>query len=196
MSIGKMVRTIHCEPLTEHEYAPYGGIISTDIINDRTVSVNNGTARRTPEVVPTQNLYDRAPSQIPARAVLNVSLAQPRDVEPWKGATEHMGHGTKRVLKVKTLERHRYSTQSFIPMGADIKYLVVVTDGGDTPNMDQLRGFIASAKQGICYGPGIWHAPMSVIDQPISFAVVQHINGVPEEDCQFFHLEEELEVIF
>ncbi|RFU27485.1 hypothetical protein B7463_g8852, partial [Scytalidium lignicola] len=191
-----MARTIHCEPLTEVEYASYGGIISTDVVNDRTVSVNNGTARRTPEVVPTQNLYARAPSQMPARAVLNVSLARPREVQPWNGVTENMGHGAKRVLKVKTLERHRYSTQSFVPMGANIKYLVVVTEEGDTPNMDRLCGFIASDKQGVCYNPGIWHAPMSVIDQPVSFAIVQHINGVPDEDCQFFHLEEELEIVF
>lgn len=210
-----MPRIIYCEPLTEYEYKPYGGIISTDVVNDRTVSVNNGTARRTPEVVPTKNLYDEAASQIPARAVLNVSLAQPRQVQTWDKVIENMDHSAKRALKVKVLERHRYTTQSFIPMGADIKYLVVVTEGGDTPNLDRLRGFIASDKQGVCYGPGIWHAPMSVIDQvsrslqlilieheriiwaqPISFAIVQHVNGIPDEDCQFFPLDEELEVVF
>jgi len=42
------------------------------------------------------------------------------------------------------LERHRYSTQSFIPMGAGVQYLVVVTDGGDEPNLDAVNAFVAS----------------------------------------------------
>jgi ureidoglycolate hydrolase len=57
-----MTRTIHCEPLTELAFAAYSGIISTDVVNDKTVTVNGGTARRTPEVVPTRNFYDRAAS--------------------------------------------------------------------------------------------------------------------------------------
>jgi hypothetical protein len=32
--------------------------------------------------------------------------------------------------------------------------------------------------------------------QPVSFAIVQHINGVPDEDCEFFPLDEELEISF
>lgn len=160
-----MTRTIHCEPLTVSAYASYGGIISTDVVNDRTVTVNNGTARRTPEVVPTQNLYAKAESQKPARAVLNVSLASPREVESWNGVDVDASQEGKRFLKVKMLERHRYSTQSFVPMGAGIKYLVVVTEGDDAPDLNRLRGFVASDKQGVCYAPGMWHAPMAVIDQ-------------------------------
>ncbi|KAL1861336.1 hypothetical protein VTK73DRAFT_7151 [Phialemonium thermophilum] len=196
-----MVQTVFCQPLTQEDYAPYGGIISTDVVTDRTVVVNNGTARRTPEVVPTINRYSEAPSRIPARIVLNASLAGPREVEPWEGADEEStgckAAGTKRVLKIKTLERHPFSTQSFIPMGSGVKYLVVVALGGDqAPDLTQLRGFVAGDKQGICYGPGVWHAPMSVIDNPVSFAIVQHVNGVPDEDCEFFHLDEDIEVVF
>ncbi|OAA59717.1 major facilitator superfamily transporter [Niveomyces insectorum RCEF 264] len=169
-----MTRTVFCQPITQANYAPYGGIISTDVVTDRTVTVNNGTARRTPEVVPTVNRYAEAPSQIPARTVLNVSLASPREVQPWQdaatgspvGAEEPAsGTGAKRVLKIKMLERHPFSTQSFIPMGAEVKYLVVVTRAGeDAPDLEQLHAFVASDKQGVCYGPGVWHAPLSVID--------------------------------
>ncbi|CAK7224021.1 hypothetical protein SBRCBS47491_005407 [Sporothrix bragantina] len=158
-----MTRTVFCEPLTQADYAPYGGIISSDVVTDRTVIVNNGTARRTPEVVPTINNYDKAPSQIPARTVLNVSYASPREVQPWQ--SEDGENTGKRVLKVKVLERHPYSTQSFIPMGADTKYLVVVCGTGkDAPDLNELRGFVAGDKQGVCYAPGVWHAPMSVVD--------------------------------
>lgn len=134
-----MTRTIHATPLTAAAYAQYGGIISTDVINKNTISVNNGTARRTPEVVPTENHYHNATSGIPGRAVLNVSLANPRDdITAWRGAEG------KSVLRIKVLERHRYSTQSFIPMGAGVQYLVVVTDGGDEPNLDAVNAFVAS----------------------------------------------------
>ncbi|TVY20926.1 Chitin deacetylase 1 [Lachnellula arida] len=44
--------------------------------------VNGGTARRTPEVVSTDNRYDGAPSKKPAKAVLNASLAGPQEVAP------------------------------------------------------------------------------------------------------------------
>lgn len=160
-----MTRTIHCQPLTPDDYAPFGGVISTDVVTDRTVVVNNGTARRTPEVVPTTNLYDKAPSQVPARTVLNVSLASPREVAPWRSDD---GDSGRRVLRIKMLERHRFTTQSFIPMGADFQYLVVVTnnksESDDLPDLDSLRGFVARDKQGVCYAPGVWHAPMAVID--------------------------------
>jgi ureidoglycolate hydrolase len=157
-----MTRAVLCQPLTPVDYAPFGGIISTDVATDRTVVVNNGTARRTPEVVPTINRYREAPSEVPARTVLNASLASPREVESWEGDKG------KRVMKIKMLERHRFSTQSFVPMGANIKYLVVVTGNksgsDDTPDLDKLHGFVAGDKQGVCYAPGVWHAPMAVID--------------------------------
>ncbi|KAL1893318.1 hypothetical protein Sste5346_006495 [Sporothrix stenoceras] len=190
-----MTLSILCQPLRAADYAPYGGVISTDVVTDRTVVVNNGTARRTPEVVPTINKYSEAPSQTPARTVLNVSLASPREVQPWEGEEEG-----KRVMKIKMLERHRFSTQSFVPMGADIQYLVVVTQNksecDDSPDLDKLQGFVARDKQGVCYAPGVWHAPMAVIDNPVSFAIVQHVNGVADEDCQFYHLDEEIEIVF
>ena len=165
-----MTRIVVCEPLTPAAYAAYGGMISTDVVTDRTVVVNNGTARRTPEVVPTINNYDKAPSGTPGRTVLNVSYASPREVVPWQGkegtvAAETTETSGKRVLRIKMLERHPYSTQSFIPMGGNVKYLVVVSGSGkEAPDLDQLKGFVAGDRQGVCYAPGVWHAPMSVID--------------------------------
>jgi len=186
----KMTQALHAAPLSISAFTPYGGVISTDVTNLLTVQVNGGTTRRTPEVVPTSNLYHLAPSQKAARIVLNASLAGPRDVFPYPGSQG------KRVFKLSMLERHRFTTQSFVPMGGNVKYLVVVTDGDEKPNIDGLKAFVAGEKQGICYGVGVWHAPMAVIDEPVSFAVVQHVNGVADEDCQTFPLDEEIEVIF
>lgn len=162
-----MARIIHAAPLSVAAYAQYGGVISTDVVNEKTVSVNGGTARRTPEVVPTENLYKNAASGVPGRAVLNVSLASPREITAWSGADGNSNEG-KCVLKMTVLERHRYSTQSFIPIGTGVKYLVVVTDGGDEPNLDGLKAFVATDKEGVCYGTAVWHAPMSIVGDQVS----------------------------
>jgi ureidoglycolate hydrolase len=169
-----MTRIIHAEPLSVAAYAPYGGMISTDVVTERTITVNGGKSRRTPEVVPTENLYAvNTASKIPARTVLNASLASPRaEVTAWSddGATEGDRKG-KCAFKTKTLERHRYSAQSFIPICSGVKYLVVVTDvtTDDKPDLDKLKAFVAIDKQGVCYKTGVWHASMSVVGDEVSF---------------------------
>lgn len=165
----KMAQILHASHLNPSAFASYGGVISSNVLTPQTVYVNGGTARRTPEVVPTDNRYDEAPSKKPAKVVLNASLAGPREVSPWSGGTEKEGeeeHGeAKRVFRFKMLEKHPYTTQSFVPMGGDVKYLVVVTDGDEKPNLKGLKAFVARQKQGVCYGVGVWHAPMAVIDE-------------------------------
>lgn len=159
-------RVIHATKLSIAAYAPYGGVISTDVVNERTITVNAGTSRRTPEVVPTESSYGNAPSKAPARVVLNASLASPRPVAAWREGGDAAG---KRVLKLDMLERHRFSTQSFVPMGAEVEYLVVVTDGGDEPDLEGLRAFVARDGQGVCYGRAVWHAAMAVVGEQVSW---------------------------
>ncbi|RDW59521.1 hypothetical protein BP6252_12608 [Coleophoma cylindrospora] len=187
-----MVRTLHATPLSIEAYARYGGVISTNVVNPNTILVNGGSSRRTPEVVPTTNLYSASPSGAPGKTVLNASLASPKEVTAWAAEPG------KRALRIKVLERHRFTTQSFVPMGGEVMYLVVATDPGDVPDLSEgkLKAFVARQEQGVCYAPGVWHAPMAVIDHPVSFAVIQHVNGVTDEDCDFFHLEEEIEIVF
>lgn len=95
----------------------------------------------------------------------------------------------------KVLERHPFSTQTFVPMGQDkskLSYLVIVAKTDEStsqklPDPSQIKAFICKGNQSITYGAGIWHAPMVVIDETIThldFAVLIHENGVAEEDCQ------------
>lgn len=57
--------------------------------------------------------------------------------------------------------------------------------GPGPPDLDHIRAFIARGDQAVTYGPGTWHAPMVVLGEtPIEFVVLQHANGVAEEDCQ------------
>ena len=76
-------------------------------------------------------------------------------------------------LRSTTMERHRFSSQSFIPQEAG-RWLVVVAPpaaaGG--PDMARARAFLAGPRQGVTYGADVWHHPMTVLDTPARFAVM------------------------
>jgi ureidoglycolate lyase len=121
------------------------------------------------------------------------------------------------VLDVPLLERHRYTTQTFIPLGraaAEPVYLVIVAptlmgqtataavsrDVGhlgetvtiqDPPDLKNLKAFVARGHQAVTYAPGTWHSSMVVLGtRRVDFVVVQFANGVGEEDCQEVALRE------
>ena len=75
-------------------------------------------------------------------------------------------------LLISALERHPYSAQTFIPL-THTSYLVVVApslvDG--QPDAHALEAFIASPAQGVCYGRGVWHHGLTVLQAPAQFAV-------------------------
>lgn len=82
-------------------------------------------------------------------------------------------------LGVKVLERHRFTTQTFVPLspspGAHAGYLVIVALNGadDKPDLSTLAAFYASTGQAITYGPGVWHHPMIALgDKPTPFACI------------------------
>ena len=51
--------------------------------------------------------------------------------------------------------------------------------------MENIKAFVANGRQAVTYGAGTWHAPMIVVGKKrVDFVVVQHINGVSEDDCQ------------
>jgi ureidoglycolate lyase len=92
------------------------------------------------------NLYSLAPSQKPAKAVMNMFVCAPRSLRPnepgqsmpssWGDLElddDEDGNGSyeRQLLDVGILERHPFTTQTFIPMGlsqADrhTQYLVIV----------------------------------------------------------------------
>lgn len=115
-----------------------------------------------------------------------------------------------RLFPIRVLERHPFTTQTFIPMGlgaSDLltRYLVVVAptlpptedfpDRGP-PDVENIRAFWAHGGQAVTYGPGTWHAPMVVVGASrVDFVVLQFSNSVPEEDCQEVEVEEGIEVV-
>ncbi|KAI1416188.1 hypothetical protein F5Y13DRAFT_128697 [Hypoxylon sp. FL1857] len=118
------------------------------------------------------------------------------------------------LFPLQILERHPYTAQTFIPLGASSKshYLVIVAPslppteaagdlpvptgkdlpGRGLPDLSGLRAFVATGSQAVTYGAGTWHAPMAALGDAgtaIDFVVVQFANDEPVEDCQEVALE-------
>jgi len=86
-------------------------------------------------------------------------------------------------LTTRTMERHEFSTQAFLPVDV-ARYLVLVAPHGadGLPDPAGLRLFLASGEQGICYGADVWHHPMTVLDRPAVFATVMFLDGGPKDE--------------
>lgn len=188
---GKIV----AEKLTPENFKPYGGVISADeqIKNVQSSSANYGTAVKIHKVAPVTNNFSACPSGETATANWNIfRCSAPKHLITSEGATKY--------YKAKVLERHPFSSQTFVPMGHqanDIAYLVIVakTDISTKdrlPDPSTIKAFVCRGNQSVTYGMGTWHAPMVVINENIEhidFAVFIHENGVPDEDCQECYFE-------
>ena len=75
-------------------------------------------------------------------------------------------------LHVSALERHPFSSQTFLPLSGG-RWIIVVCpspDGG-VPDVASARAFIARGSQGVTYRRGVWHHPITVLDVPACHAV-------------------------
>ena len=88
------------------------------------------------------------------------------------------------------MERHEFSSQSFIPMDVS-RYLIVVAppraDG--TPDGSKAQAFIVPGNVGITYGVNVWHHPITVLDRPGTFAVQMWRDGSVMDE-EFVKLEQ------
>ncbi|KAI1462615.1 ureidoglycolate hydrolase [Annulohypoxylon moriforme] len=125
------------------------------------------------------------------------------------GASNSSSGSDGGLFEVKILERHPFTTQTFVPMGVgpESRYLVIVAPsrapdspdknfpvptgdglpGRGLPDLKGLRAFVATGAQAVTYGAGTWHAPMAALGpagSAIDFVVVQFANDEAIEDCQ------------
>ncbi|KAF4635330.1 hypothetical protein G7Y89_g2758 [Cudoniella acicularis] len=151
------------------------------------VQANQGTALKYLDVTHMKDLYKNAPSGSSAKAVMNMFVCAPRTL--LKSAHAQISG----MFPVEILERHPYTTQTFIPLGLSksetqqARYLVIVAPtlepspkdqcfsvpprnslggqppGRGLPDLTNVRAFLANGSQAVTYGPGTWHAPMAVV---------------------------------
>ena len=158
---------ISAEPLEALAYGAYGAVVSAEA-GTSPVSANMGTAKRFNHLGGLENL--RMAGATPNLCVFRST--------PFQGAN----------FDVRLLERHLHSTQLFIPMGCEKRYLVVVCRGDGQPDLATLRAFIARKDQGVTYLPGVWHHPIVALDQTTDFACVVWENG-SSDDCEIRKLD-------
>ncbi|RYO01366.1 hypothetical protein AA0120_g705 [Alternaria tenuissima] len=110
------------------------------------VAANQGSATKYLDVTHMSNLYGLAPSKKPAKAVMNMFVCSPRNLRPHEPSMsmpsswgdldldedeEGCEDFQRQLLDVAILERHPFTTQTFIPMGLSqqerhTQYLVIV----------------------------------------------------------------------
>ena len=168
--------------------------IPTDIptANLPFVPANQGTALKSSTISPWIDNYGQRGSRRKGQPTISLFSCFPRVL---KRATEPGSLS----FTVQILERHPYTTQTFIPMGlapsdTSTMYLVIVAptlpptaDFPDLgpPDINNLRAFVAHGRQAVTYSAATWHAPMVVIgEKRVDFVVAQSTNDVPDDDCQ------------
>ncbi|PYI06172.1 ureidoglycolate hydrolase, partial [Aspergillus sclerotiicarbonarius CBS 121057] len=211
-------------PLTPESFSPYGTAITSPLdpsitttpppasilstLTPTPVLANQSTALKYSPISPLTSTYETCPSNQPASARMSMFSCFPRPLRDISVS----GDGDKKgVFDIRILERHPFTTQTFIPMGLpphqhtpeETFYLVIVapslrgtttTATGETgeevtvidpPDLSRLRAFVARGDTAVTYAAGTWHAPMVVVGRNrVDFVVVQFVNGVEGEDCQ------------
>ncbi len=114
----------------------------------------------------------------PGRTYYNEALANRR---PEAGASLSLSlrEATAALpLTVTLLERHEFSSQTFVPIDAG-QYLVVVAphaaDGG--PDRERARALRARRDQGVTYKADTWHHGLTVFGRAARFAVFMWATG-------------------
>lgn len=217
IKVPRVARYVETELLSQKAFSTFGTVIENPApslvpsenltkLPPSAVQANQGSALKYLDVTQMRDLYGTAPSTQPSKAVMNMFVCAPREL------VSSQSTSIEGLFPVQILERHPYTTQTFIPLGISseevsrVRYLVVVAPslppspkdeglpvpqtsdplpGRGLPDLTKIRAFMANGSQAVTYGAGTWHAPMVVVgEKPIDFVVVQFANGVGIEDCQ------------
>lgn len=106
------------------------------------------------------------------KTTLAPSLGNLRDYAQPDFTVSHITQVATLPLTLKFMERHAFSSQTFVPL-QDCRYLVVVAPHGTQglPDMDAARAFIVNGQQSITYHPDTWHYSLTLLQGPASFGV-------------------------
>lgn len=139
-------------PLTAQAFAPYGAVLET------------------PETAGVRRYFDVALGALAPQAPVSLSIIRAAPV-------------LARPVPVSVIERHPLTPQTFLPLGP-ASWLVVVApdtpDGG--PDLARAEAFLPGPGQGITFGRGIWHAPLTVLEEEAAFAILMWRDWSPDDE--------------
>ena len=110
-------------PISREAYSAYGSLIAADEALPFQYA-NMRTAKRFNHLAAVENLR-------PDGATLNLCLFRCRPL-------------AELPLNIKLLERHPHSTQVFLPMSSNARFLVIVCLGEEAPDLSTLKAFVAT----------------------------------------------------
>jgi ureidoglycolate lyase len=126
------------EPLTQDGFASFGTVIENPATasarsthTPQVVQANQNTALKYINVSHMPNYYNLAPSNKPARAIMNMFVCWPRKLASFSSTTTTGREDETYKFAVRILERHAFTPQTFVPLGlaaaeASSVYLVIV----------------------------------------------------------------------
>ena len=138
-------RALRIEPLTKQAFAPFGEVIETEGAETRVI--NEGFALR-------RHALASVEAGEGGRAILSIFDATRRPFP----------------LVIDMLEKHPLASQAFFPLSPD-DWLVVVAEGEAEPDLETIRCFRATGRQGVNYRVGAWHFPVLILVEAQSFLV-------------------------
>ncbi|MFG1270058.1 ureidoglycolate lyase [Xanthobacter sp. DSM 14520] len=129
-----------------------------------------GDVLRVPQEVGTRTYFDGALASLKPQtpASLSLILAAPSPARP---------------VPVTIIERHRLTSQSFVPMAPTPWLVVVAPDAADgSPDLATAVAFLPGPGQGITLKSGVWHAPLTVLEAPAPFAIFMWRDFGPDDE--------------
>ena len=98
--------------------------------------------------------------------------------------------------RATVVERHRLSSQCFVPCDPAAHWLVLVMPSGvdGQPDPAGVRAFVATGQQALTYAPDTWHHPLAAIGAAARFAVLTHLDDGPD-DTEFVTLPVAIDVL-
>ena len=124
------------QPLTQDAFAEFGTVVENPVNatgrsqQPKVVKANQGSALKYIDVSHVSNFYHLAPSGNPAKAVMNMFVCSPRQLQSTSSGSD-ITQKRPSKFSVQILERHPFTPQTFIPLGlaavdATTAYLVIV----------------------------------------------------------------------
>jgi len=103
-------------------------------------------------------------------------------------------HAEPKPAMVGAVERHLYSSQTFVPMNGAKSLIAVCPSTPDgEPKLADLRVFVAGGGQAVHYNAGTWHAPLCTLEQPGEYVMLRWDDG-GTDDTELRRLDQPVEI--
>lgn len=158
-------RNLVARPITVDAFERYGDVVTSAGREGR--SINAGTSLRVELPEPDILAHHGKPS---------LSVFRARAV--------------RLPFEVRELERHRFGSQTFLPLGG-IPFVVVVALGDVRPDAGTLAAFQVDGRSGVTFGRGVWHHPLLALADG-DFVVIERRGA--EVDCEVVKLQSGIQI--